>query len=365
MALLKRRDFVRDFSGATLGLASFGLWDSSPKAQIKSKNKIKVGQIGTAHAHASGKMATIRKLDEEYEVVGIVEPDIERRKALEESKTYRNLKWMSEEQLLNTKGLQAVLVETAVRDLVPAASRCISAGMHIHLDKPAGESLSEFKDVLESAAQKSLAVQMGYMYRYNPAFQFCFNAVQEGWLGKIFEVSAVMSKTVNVETRKKLAEYAGGSMFEIGCHLIDAMITVCGKPEKIIPYIKYTRPEQDNLADNQLAVFDYPKATATIRSTLIEVEGQKRRQFVVCGEKGTIDIRPIEPPQLKMALAKPHGQFTKGYQEIKLPSIPGRYDEQLIEFGRLIRKEKEADYSYSHDLTVHEAVLLVCGLPAI
>lgn len=43
---------------------------------------------------------------------------------------YRDLPWMTEEELLNQPGLQAVLVETRVRDLLNTAERCIGAGKH-------------------------------------------------------------------------------------------------------------------------------------------------------------------------------------------------------------------------------------------
>ena len=155
-------------------------------------------------------------------------------------------------------------------------------------------------------------------------------------------------------------------MENLGCHLIDALVTVLGKPEKIAAYVRHTRPEQDNLKDNQLAVFEYPKATATIRSSVVEVEGGKRRQFVVCGDRGTVDIRPLEPPRLLLALSRARGKYEEDYQEVKLPRMPGRYDDQLIEFARLIRGEITSDhtpYTPAHDLVAHEALLLACGLP--
>jgi len=321
-----------------------------------------VGQIGTGHAHARGKMQTLRKLADQYEVVGIVEPDPQKRQAAQEEPAYRGLKWMTQEQLLNTKGLRAVAVETEMRELTPTAMGSVKAGMHVHLDKPPGESLSDFRGVLDEAKRRGLAVQLGYMFRNNPAFQFCFRAVREGWLGDVFEVDGVISKTIGAASRKKLAEYAGGTMFNLGCHLIDALVAVLGRPQNVTAYTRRTRPQQDNLADNQLAVFEYAKATATIRSAVIEFEGVKRRQFVVCGDRGTVDIRPLEPAKLRFAPAEARRGYRKGYQEVTLPAMPGRYDEQLIEFARIVRGEIESSYSPSHDLTVHEAVLRASGV---
>ncbi len=360
---MNRRKFLQNAGQFTgMGFIAASLTNNSKTRAGRSSKRIKVGQIGTAHAHAAGKMATLRKLSEYFQVVGIAEPNPDRRRKLKNHSAYRGLKWLSEEQLLNTAGLQAVAVETEIPQLVPTGMRCISAGAHIHLDKPAGLSLLEFKKLLDEATRRRLTVQMGYMFRYNPAFKFCFRAVQEGWLGDVFEVDGVISKTIGAQQRKELAVFPG-SMFELGCHLIDAMVKVLGKPDKVTGFSRRTRPEQDNLADNQLAVFEYAGSTATIRSALIEVEGQQRRQFVVCGDKGTVDIRPLEPPKLLFAPDRQLKKYKKGYQQVQLPPMPGRYDEQLIELARIINGQKESEYPPGHDLAVQEAVLKASGAP--
>jgi predicted dehydrogenase len=263
---------------------------------------------------------------------------------------------------LNTPGLQVVAVETDVRDLVPTARRCVAAGMNVHLDKPAGESLAEFRALLEDATRRRLTVQMGYMLRYNPAFQFCFRAVREGWLGNVFELHAVMSKQLDAATRKGLEEYRGGAMFELGCHVIDSVVSVLGKPQKVTPFARRTHTELDTLADNQLAVFEYPSDTATVRSAVIEPQGEQRRQFVVCGEEGVIDIRPLEPPRLSLTLKQARGGYARGQQIVELAKSTGRYDGEFLDLGKIVRGEKPADFTPAHDLAVHEAILLASGL---
>lgn len=361
---MDRRSFLTAASRTAAFTMATGVLARPARVQAGTRaGKIKVGQIGTAHAHASGKMATLRKLSDHYEVIGIVEPDAQRRAAAERQAVYQDLPWMSEEQLLNAPGLQAVAVETAVRDLIPVASRCIAAGMHLHLDKPAGPSLPEFRRLLDEAARKELTVQMGYMFRNNPAFQFCFHAVRDGWLGQVFEMHAVISKKSGEAERQSLAEFSGGAMFELGCHLIDATVAVLGQPQQVTPFIRASRPEADPMADNMLAVLEYPQATCTVRSSLIEVAGGQRRQLVVCGTEGTIDIRPLEPPVMQLALETPREEFRRGYQQVALPAMPGRYDDQLLELARIIRGEFEHPYPPAHDLAVQETILRASGMP--
>lgn len=324
--------------------------------------KIKIGQIGTSHSHAAGKIATLQKLPHVFDFAGIVEPDPDKREAAQRESVYQDLKWMTEEALFDSPDIQAVLVETDLDDLVPTAIRCIAAGLHVHIDKPPGKSYIELKQLLEKAYAQNLIVQQGYMFRYNPAFQFCLQVVREGWLGEIFEVDGVISKTVRTERRQRLAKTYGGAMMLLGCHLIDILIALMGKPTRLESYRKQTMSDSDHLFDNELAVFDYPEATATIRSALVEVEGGRRRQFVVCGTLGTIEIKPLEPPSLRLVLSQRMGKFQEGYQDIALPEMPGRYDEQLLDFAKMIRGEKPPDFLMDHDLLVHRALLQTCDL---
>jgi predicted dehydrogenase len=338
---------------AVLGTALPG-WFSGV---LGESERIKIGQIGTKHSHAAGKIETIRKLGDVFELVGIVEPDSERKKEVMRDPVYQDLQWMSEEELFNKRDLRAVAVEPDLEDLVPTGMRCIDAGLHIHLDKPPGKSIEDLKKICEKAKQKNLTVQMGYMFRYNPAFQFCLKAVKEGWLGDIFEIDGVISKVIGNRRRPHLANTYGGAMMLLGCHLLDIAIAILGKPHKINNHRKQTFPDRDNLFDNELLVLDYPKASATIRSTLVEVEGSERRQFVVCGTKGTIEIKPLEPPRLMFAADKSFGEFQEGYQLITLKEMPGRYDHQLLDFAAVIRGEKSPDFTMDHDILVQELLL--------
>ncbi|HCS50629.1 Gfo/Idh/MocA family oxidoreductase [Rubinisphaera sp.] len=352
-----RRTFLQTTAAAILASPAITLADNSGRSPIK------VGQIGTRHAHAGGKMETFRKFPDLFEVVGVVEKDPQQRKRMESSEVYRGLTWMSEEELLSIPDVLGIAVETEIEDLLPVAEKCIQTGKHIHLDKPAGTSLEHFRRICRAADEKQLMIQMGYMYRSNPAFQFLFKAVRAGWLGEVHQVHCEMSKKVNDATRKDLAQFPGGSMFELGCHLIDAVVAVMGPPDKVTAFNRNTRPEQDSLMDNCLAVFEYPKATATIRSTVVEVDGGRRRQFIACGSKGTIKIEPLEPHQLLLTLESETEGFKKGTHQIDLPKSTGRYDGDFQHFAAVIRGEEPVLYTTKHDLAVQEALLKASEMP--
>ncbi|MFO0889482.1 MAG: Gfo/Idh/MocA family oxidoreductase [Isosphaeraceae bacterium] len=309
--------------------------------------------------HAS-KLAVYRQ-SPDYEVVGLVEPDDRLREEARSKDVYRGLPWMTREQLLAVPGLQAVLVETRVRDLLDTAEACVAAGLHVHLDKPAGESFTQYRRILETASTKKLWVQMGYMYRYNPAVILLREALGRGWLGEVFEVHAVMSKVVGPAERTALAAYRGGIMFELGCHVIDLVVGVLGPATKVTPYPLHSSRRGDGLLDNMLAVFEYPGATATVRSSALEVDGFDRRHLTVCGTEGTFHIQPLDNPSARITFSTAHGVYRKGYQDVSFPRFT-RYVADADDMARVIRGEKAIDFSPRHDLAVQAAVLRASGL---
>jgi predicted dehydrogenase len=267
---------------------------------------------------------------------------------------------MTREQLLNVPGLQAVLVETRVRDLLDNAEACVAAGKHVHLDKPAGESLPQYRRILESARKQKLLVQMGYMYRYNPAVVLLRDFLKRGWLGEPFEAHAVMSKVVDPPARRELTDYPGGIMFELGCHVIDLVVGLLGKPDAVTAHARHVAPNDDKLLDNMLAVFTYPKLLATVKSSAVEVEGFDRRHLVVCGTEGTFHIQPLDNPSARVALSAGRDGYQKGYQDVRFPRYQ-RYVADAADMARVVRGEKESDFPYEHDLAVQETLLKACG----
>jgi predicted dehydrogenase len=360
-----RRNFLKTSSifvaGTTL---ANGL--SNTVTFADEKPKIKIGQLGVGHMHAY-KMGDLRRLNDLFEIVGIAEDDPKQREVAKNQECYRGLTWMSSEELLAVPGLQAVAVETEEHLSVHAALRCIRAGKHIHLDKPAGESLADFKQLLDEAKAQNLTVQMGYMYRNNPAVQFCIKAVKEGLLGNIFDVDAVMSGYYADYFRQVLKGFKGATPYIFICHLIDLMVTLLGEPEKIHPFPRCTR--SDGLVDNCVAVFEYPHGCiATLRTDVIEVEGFQRRHLTVCGNKGTIIIQPLETAGnlangvLRLALNEERNGFKKGYQTVPMPAPKQRYEDQWREFAQILRGEITNPYSYEHDFIVQKCLLETCGL---
>ena len=322
--------------------------------------KIKVAQFGIGHPHASGKLLSLRE-SAEFEVVGICETDVALREKASRDAVYEGLKWVDADQILNNESIHAVAVETTVPDLLDTAEQCIAAGKHIHLDKPAGFSFPQFKRILDDAARKHLIVQLGYMYRTHPGVKLIDDLLAKGWLGEIYTVNGVIGKLMNEASRKEMLSQPGGMMFELGGHMLDIVIHLLGKPDETYSVNQHSSPIDDGYLDNMLAVLKYRAAHATIHCSCDDVDGFDRRQLVVCGTEGTLEIRPMPNPSARLALTQQRGRFRKGWQEVDLPKYV-RYVEDIAEFSRMIRHEQDPRYSYEHDLIVQETLLRISGM---
>jgi len=251
-------------------------------------------------------------------------------------------------------------------DLLTMGRRCIEAGWHLHLDKPAGADLAGFVALQRSAAHSNRVLQLGYMLRHHPAIRFCFEAQRAGWLGEIFAVSGDKGKAVGAQRRPWLAEHYGGSMMLLGCHLLDVTVGLLGRPPQHTSHRRQTFPDRDGLFDHEVAVLEYPRCIATLRSMLVEVGGEERRQFVVCGTNGTIEILPLEPARLRLCLEKPAGNFRAGWQNVDLPMPAGRYGDMLADFAGMIagRPAEVPLFNAAHDALTLEVLLAVAAQPA-
>ncbi len=364
---VSRRTFLAASGVAATGAALPGGVSAARDSAPGRRQPIKIGQIGTGNQHAY-KMGTLRKLTGLFEVVGIAEDDPKRRPGAEKRGCYKGLSWMTSDELLAVPGLQAVAVETEEHAPIPTALRCIRAGKHIHLDKPCGESLPQFRQLLDEAEAQNLTVQVGYMYRNNPAVQFCIKAVKEGLIGNVFDLDTAMGRYDGAGYRRLIKTYKGGIPYILACHLIDLVVTLMGEPEKIHPFLRHTR--QDGVLDNSLAVFEYSRdRMATIRTSITEAGGFRRRHLTVLGDKGTIIIQPIESRGnmsggvLRLVLEEDRGGFKKGVQTVDMPPLKDRYEDQWREFAAVLNGDMVNPYTYEHDYIVHKCHLQACGMP--
>lgn len=364
---MKRRDFIRTI---TAGIGGMSVVGAHAQEKAPAKPRIKIGQIGICHEHAAGIMDTLKKYPDIFEIVGVVDDRSSKaaRFAGSNIKPYEGLKWMTEEELFSTPGLQAVAVEPANADLVPTAIRCMEHNLAIHMDKPGGEDLALFKQLLDGCEKRNLPFQMGYMLRNNPAIQFCQQAIREGWLGDIFEIQADMHHDYgNKKYQKYLSSYNGGTCFNLLCHHIDWIVYVLGRPEKVTPFLRSTPESEGGGKNNCMTVLEYPHTFVSLRSCGQVKGGIDKRSVKILGSNGSLELCPMErsgaknPMHVHLTLTKGNEKHPAGSHKLDFIITQGRYGEQLLELAKIIRGEMKNPYTYAHDYLAQEVLLAASG----
>lgn len=326
--------------------------------------KIKVAQIGTSkNSHGNQIWESMIKQKDIFDVIGYALPENEREKFPDRAKAFDGYNELTVDEILNNPEIEAVVVETEEIYLTKYALMVANAGKHLHMEKPGGVDLVDFEKLVEILKSKNLTFSTGYMYRFNPKIQEALAKVKNGELGEIYSVEAHMDCKHPAEVRQWLQNFPGGMMFFLGCHLIDLIYQIQGEPEEIIPFNCSTGYDEVTANDYGMVVFKYKSGVSFAKTCANENGGYLRRQLVICGTKGTIEIKPLEvSADGGLYTVMNEAYSTEWYKEwdTSKSEVYDRYDDMMRNFAEMVRG-KENPYSYDYELGLYKLILKSCG----
>lgn len=327
--------------------------------------RIRIAQIGTsANSHGNEIWQSLLKQDDIFEVVGYALPEREREKMPNQTKAFNVSREMTVDEILNDPTIEAVAIETEEIYLTKYALMVAKAGKHVHMEKPGGLDVAAFEELVKTLRDKNLVFSLGYMYRFNPKVREALEKVKRGELGKIYSVEAQMNCYHVPELRQWLKVFPGGMLFFLGCHLVDLIYQIQGEPLEVIPLSTSTGIDGVDSEDLGMAVFKYKDGVSFAKACDDERGGYSRRQLVICGEKGTIEIRPLEmvfkgTSQYTISRENYSDGWLEPWEESQSEAFD-RYDGMMRNFAELVRG-KENPYGYDYELNLYKLILKACG----
>lgn len=328
--------------------------------------RIKAALIGiNSLSHAKQVCDSIKKQDHVFELVGYALPENEREKFPEVAGVLDGYPELTVEQILNDPEIEAVVIETEEIYLTKYAILAAEHKKHIHMEKPGGINLLDFEKLISVVKENKTVFHTGYMYRYNPYIQELLQSVRNGELGEIISVDAQMSCYHKPENRQWLSCFEGGMMFFLGCHLIDLILQLQGKPKSVIPLNRCTGADNVTALDFGMAVLEYGTGISIVKTMATEIGGFPRRHLVVTGTKKTVELRPLE-------VVTDSGVFTQRTEytnrcnwhdvgQTTKSETFDRYDAMMADFAQMVRGEKENPYTYDYELELYRTVVACCG----
>ena len=328
---------------------------------------MKVAQIGTKHGHAAGVYQVMLE-HPDVEVVGCFEPDNERQAYCIESGAWEDVVWLdSIDEILDNPEIAAVASEGANRESLAHTEAIVRAGKHCFYDKPAGDDFHRFMRVLEDARSQNLQVTLGYMFRKHDGFERIANWARSGFFGSVFQIRAHMSTWLPEESeggqhtdRQGLSYHRGGVLYDLGGHMLDQIVWIMGRPERVTPFLQRAASETRDFMDNTLAVLEYPNALVTLDIAAMEPRPMARR-FEVYGTEGSAIMEPFEPAeQLRLCLAEPKDEYDAGVSMIDLEDRR-RYVDTFAAFVETIENGAPPLRTLEHELLVQETLMRCTG----
>lgn len=340
--------------------------------------RIKVAQIGTGHDHALDAFRTLKFQNNLYDFVGftdVPEDKLNPGCTYEERKeNFIGVKKMTLDEILNFPDLDAVVIEAEDRALTKYAQTAADKGLNIHMDKPGGVNGNAYNHLIDTVKAKNLVFHTGYMYRYNLAYMRLKEDIKAGKLGDIISVEAQMNCSHRKEKRDWLKAYPGGMLYFLGCHMIDFVYSIMGKPEEIITLSVSSGVQGTTAEDFGMAVFKYKNGVSFAKSSAVEIGGYERRQLVVCGTKGTVEIRPLEKCVNDRAdIYVPQTTGVRNTFDVNpddwtdasntyFTEVRGRYDAMFRAFADYVNGKAKNPYDYEYERELHKILLEACGV---
>ncbi len=328
--------------------------------------RIKIAQIGTGHDHAYPTYMSLTKQSDIFDVAGWCAVDEEEGQQFHQCFTGDSR--LTLDQILSMPDLDAVAVETDDRYLTKYALEAAKRGLDIHMDKPGAQEHDDFIALAKTVKEKNSVLQLGYMYRYNNMIADTINAARNGEYGKIYSVEAHMDCEHGAFKRQWLANFKGGMLYFLGCHLIDLVVSIQGIPDEVIPLSVCSGFDGVTGEDIGCAVLKYGNGVSYVKTSACEPGGFMRRQLVVCGEKGTAELRPLEEyvpdtngeltTRMRKCTAN-RGWIDDGIRSSQPPI--DRYDSMMADFAAMVRREKTNPYTLEYECMLHAVILACCG----
>lgn len=328
--------------------------------------KIKVAQIGTStNSHGYDIFECMKRNSDCFEIVGYALPENEREKFPERMAAFEGYREMTVDEILNDPEIEAVTVETEEKYLTKYALAAAEHKKHMHMEKPGGMCLEDFERLIETVKKNGTVFHTGYMYRYNPYISELIKRIKAGELGDIISVEAQMNVRHSDDLRSWLSGYRGGMTFFLGCHLVDLILQIQGEPKRVIPLNKVSGVGGIESEDFGMAALEYERGMSVAKAISVERGGFARRQLVVTGSKGTVEVRPLEKSCGATALTTSYREvFSDDWHadsDFKTTEVYDRYDAMLRAFSAMVRGDKENPYTYDYELMLYKTVLKACG----
>ena len=115
----------------------------------------------------------------------------------------------------------------------PITIDCLEAGKHVMVEKPMALSERECIEMIEESEKQQRVLMVAYCMRFHPLVVKMKELLVAEAYGKLFQLSIWTEQLTRREDdhwSQKKATLGGGQFFSHGCHYVDVMLWMAGRP---------------------------------------------------------------------------------------------------------------------------------------
>jgi scyllo-inositol 2-dehydrogenase (NADP+) len=234
--------------------------------------------------------------------------------------------------LLADPGIRLVVIATPSYSHYDLAKQCLHEQRNVVIDKPFTLKSEEAAELIRTARHRKLLLAAYQNRRWDGHFRTLRSVIKGGELGRLVSFESHFDRFRPAPRRDVWRESGGpggGTLFDLGPHLIDEALTLFGAPDTITASVRVEREHAavDDAWDILLE-YEHPyRFTAALRATLTACAPGPR--YVVHGTKGSFTKWGLDPQedQLKAGMRPDAPGFGEepesAWGELKLCSESG------------------------------------------
>lgn len=115
----------------------------------------------------------------------------------------------------------------------PATLECLAAGKHVLVEKPMANSEQECIEMIQAAREADRVLMVAYCMRFHPLVVKMKELIDARTYGEVFQLSIWTEQLTRYPPdhwASSAATLGGGQLFSHGCHYIDLLLWMLGKP---------------------------------------------------------------------------------------------------------------------------------------
>ncbi len=206
---------------------------------------------------------------------------------------YRSL-----EEMLADASLDLFVVATPNGTHFAIAKKILTAGKNVVVDKPMTLTSAEAAEAIALARMKNVLLAPFHNRRWDSDFLTVQNLLHEGSLGRLVAFQSRLDRwrpaPLTERLWKESAEAGGGTLLDLGPHLVDQALALFGKPEAVSAEVVREK-DGPGVNDSITIRLRYPGIAVTLGANSLSLPPAPR--FHLRGTKGSYWKSGVDPQE--------------------------------------------------------------------